>query len=385
MQKRRKAGRSKRGNMIAITVLCIALVLFACIVLFGFYMLLTEQQRSQGVMDQVALGLAKKMNDGDRIGGLNNLLTLNRELVAGSRQVEMTTSTYQDLNFAEPLALQLLNEARSSADNLEKYRQQQIKETKQNIRFEVDRYNLNRQNLAHFNLPWWQSFEPQIHAAFVGNVDDTESNVQHNDFYRPLNDFDDYQRFVQAKSNLFHGNINAKLPSSDGDLDYNLAALAAPVENTVAPGRILNGEAFKESGPVIIADKTVEAKIKQVPTAVEVLATMQVSSGDNKSQMKIASIAACPGAQPLPPYPQELTDYWAWAPDGTNDMGAPYTLPTHHKKHNKKKGGGSGGTGGHMAKNSPKRHENVMQHMREKAAARSKSGSGSRGGGGSFH
>jgi len=359
MHKLRNPGRNKRGNMIAITVGCIALILFACIAGFAFYMLLTEQQRSQGVVDQVALSLAKKMNDGDRIGGLNNLLAMNRELVNSSRTVEQNCITYQTLNFADPLAMQLLNEARTSTTNLDGIRLQQIKDTQNNIRFDIDKYNLNRKNLAHFNLPWWQSFEPEIHGANVGYVEDTVSNVLHNDYFRPLLDWDDYEKFVQTKSDLFMGNVNAKLPSADNDLDFKITALAAPVETTVAPGRLLNPEAFKQTGQVIIKDKTVNTKVDQIPTAIQLTGSMQVSSGDNKQLMKIASIAACPGAEPLPPYPPELTGYWAWAPDGTYDLGPPVGsgMPPRSKIHNRHKGG-KGGKGHHEGKKGAFFHQN---------------------------
>lgn len=292
--------------MLTMTVLCVCILLGTCIVGFAFYMLLTEQQRGQSVTDRVSLQLSKDMNDVDRIGQLNNLLGLNRELVFSSRLVSNATVNSRDLSFCTPLAQQLLDEARASSVDLDRARVQQIETVKNLIKFQTDQYNVNTRSAAHFHLPWWQSYEPQIYEVSIGSIANTTSNVIHNNFFQDLNDNDDQQRFVHPKSGLYLGNINAKLPAPDNDLDFYMASLPAPVEDTVAPARVVNPEVFQKSVDVIKDGKFANFPVHQIPSAIYVAAKMKVASDANKDEVKIASVSACSGASPVPPGPDEF-------------------------------------------------------------------------------
>jgi hypothetical protein len=293
--------RDQHGSMLTMTIFCIVIILVVCVIGFSFYLLLTQQERQQTVADNIALSLAKTINEGDRIGQMNNLVTLNRELVYNSRQISGAT-TSSDLYFCSPLAQQLLYEARSSADDIEKERENQIEIAKAALHYQVDNYNVNTKNAPQLHLPWWQSYDPQIYKVNLGSIAGVTSNVVHNDVFQPLTDYDTLQRhYVQKKSNLYFGNISAKLPEPDTDLDFKLTSLPAPVETTVAPARLANGEMFTPAGTIFAEGKYVPANFDQIPTAVQVLATMKVSSANNKSELLVSSVAACNGdLHPIP-------------------------------------------------------------------------------------
>jgi hypothetical protein len=288
--------------MLSMTVLCVVILLFICVVAFSFYLLVTQQERQQTVADNIALSLAKTINEGDRIGQMNNLVTLNRELVYNSRQISAATMS-SDLYFCSPLAQQLLNEARSSADDVDKERQQQIEVAKAALHYQIDNYNVNTKNQPQLHLPWWQSYDPQILQVNLGSIAGVTSNVVHNDVFQPLTDYDLIDRkYVQKSSHLYFGNICAKLPEPDSDLNFKLTSLPAPVETTVAPARLANGQVFSSAGTVFANGKFVpETKFDQIPSAVQVLATMKVASNNNKGELLVSSVAACNGAlHPIP-------------------------------------------------------------------------------------
>ncbi|HEY9778416.1 MAG TPA: hypothetical protein V6C81_31935 [Planktothrix sp.] len=290
--------------MLSMTVLCVGLLLFACIIGFAFYMLLSEQQRAQTKTDELALDIAKTMNESDKIGELNNLEELNRELVYTSRLVSNATQA-RDLYFCSPLAQQLLDEARSSSQDIEKARVDQIELTRKSIRYAVDNYNLHTRTGAVLMLPWWQSYDPQISAVSVGYIDGVASNVLHNDVWPDLNDWDKErnarQVYVQKKSNLYLGNINAKLPDQDNDVPFNFASLPAPVDTTIAPPRLANPEVFKPTGDIFADGKYPSTKILQIPSAVKVTAVMEVNGASHRENVQVSSVAAANGAIPMPP------------------------------------------------------------------------------------
>ncbi len=292
--------------MLSMTILCVSLLLLFCIVGFAFYMLLTEQQRGQGVTDRVALSIAKAINEGDRIGELGNLIALNRELVYTSRNVANYTCNNRDMVFATPLASLLLDEARSSTTDLDKARLLQIQMIKATIKYQVNNYNVNTKVAAHFLLPWWSSYEPQIYQVTCGTILNTSSNVLHNNFFPDLNDEDTRNRYIQPKSNLYNGTIDARLPAPDSDLSFKLTSLSAPVDQTIAPARLVNPEMFKPMANVYENGKYVDTPMPQIPTAIQVFAKMKVASNSNKQDMIVGSVAACNGAVPLPATNEEL-------------------------------------------------------------------------------
>jgi hypothetical protein len=296
-----KINSRRRGSMLSMTILCVGLVLFVCIVGFAFYMLLSEQQREQTAADNVALSIAKTMNEGDKIGELNNLVELNRELVYTSRLVSDATMS-RDLYFCSPLAQQLLDEARSSNSDIDKARQDQIAQLRKTIRYTVDNYNLHTRSGAALMLPWWQSYDPQVVQVTCGYIDGVSSNVLHNDVFPDLNDWDKDHRevYVQKKSNLYLGNINAKLPDQDNDVPFNLCSLPAPVETTIAPARLCNPEVFKPTGDIFADSKYPSTKILQIPCAVQVKAVMEVNGASNRGKVLVGSVAAANGAIPMP-------------------------------------------------------------------------------------
>jgi hypothetical protein len=295
----RANNRSNRGSMFTMTLLCIGLLLVACMVGFALYLFLSEQKRGQTEADKVALDIAKSMNEGDRIGQMNNLVVRCRELVYTSRMMEGTTENSY-LYFCQPLAQQLLDEATSSALQVDKERVNQIGLMQKNIRNTVDKYNLETNSKATFRLPWWQSYALQVFQVNGGCLKDVQSNVEHTEIYDDLNDLDKRAKYFQPGSNLYMGNINARLPAPDSSLDFKIASIPAPVDKMVAPARLANPEVFKFGNDFFENGKFVKQSFDQIPSAVQVLGSMDVEVRNNKERVQIGSTALSNGATPLP-------------------------------------------------------------------------------------
>jgi len=283
--------------MLSMTVMCVALVLMACMVGFAFYMLLTEQKHGQSQTDQLALGIAKTLNEQDRIGDVNQLIVRNRELVYTSRMM-MSTCDNSFLAFASPLASQLLNEAVTSNVQIDKERRNQMGLMKKHIADVVDQYNTHQGTAAHLSLPWWKSYEMQVVQINCGSINDVQSNVLHSEIYDDLTDIDKRKRYFQPKSNLYMGNINAKLENPDTGIDFKIASLPAAVEKAIAPPRLTNPEAFKFANQVVDDGKLVNQSFDQIPSAVQVLGHMDVTMRNDRNTVQVGSTAICNGAEP---------------------------------------------------------------------------------------
>lgn len=283
--------------MLSMTLLSIGLAMAACIIGFCMYMLLTEQKHGQGETDRVALDIAKRLNDHDRIGDLNQLIVRNRELVYTSRMMQ-TTCDSGYMAFASPLAAQLLNEAVTSNIQLDKERRGQMGLMKKGISDLIDQYNLEHNEKTRMFLPWWTAYETHIVQVNCGSIKDVQSNVAHTEIYDDLIDLDMRAKYFQPKSNLYMGNINAKLPNPDNMVDFKVSSLPAAVERNVSPPRLTNPEAFKFGNQVIDDGKLVNMSFDQVPSAVQVLGHMDISMKGDMQTVQVGSVAVSNGAQP---------------------------------------------------------------------------------------
>lgn len=290
--------RRRSGSMLTMTVLCVGIMLAVCMIGFAFYLLLSEQKRGQTEADKLALDIAKRMNEGDRVGQINNLVVRNRELVYASRQIEQVTQA-KYLYFAAPLAQQLLDEATNSSVAIDKERRNQIGMMQNIVRDTVEKYNMHTQNTTTFTLPWWQTYALHVTNVSGGSLKDVQSNVLHTEIYDDLTEFDQRSKFIQKASNLYMGNINAKLPTPDNSMDFKITSLPAPVEKAIAPARLANPEVFKFGNLFFENGKFVKQSFDQIPTAVRVQGDMNVKMRDQDQTVQIGSTALTNGAVPM--------------------------------------------------------------------------------------
>lgn len=287
--------------MLTMTALVVGLLLTACIIGFGFYLLLAQQKKGQGQADSLSLALAENLNKGDKVGQMNNVVARCRELVYVSRQNADTAASDRNAVLI-PLANQLLDEARSSAQLVEAERKNQIAYILKQTRSSVDDYSVHTHVDSTFTLPWFKTYDPEVKDVYLGYIDKVQSNVTNTEVIPDLRVFDEQQKYFEKGSSLYKGNIDAKLPSPDGDLTFKLSSLPANVENSVAPPRLTNPEVFVNLGPVFEDGKySKQRPPDQIPSAIQLIERMQVSmkqGGDQKVQ--IGSTATANGGQPVP-------------------------------------------------------------------------------------
>jgi hypothetical protein len=285
--------------MLSMVALLLGLICFGCLVSFGFYMLLAQQKSGQSGTDQYALTTANTMNAGDRIGQMNNVIERCRELVYISR-VNNEKAQIPLNALYKALSAQLLDEARENAKLVEEERKNQIRLCVKNLQTTVIATKKVAPTGKRLSLPWFESAYPQIEEVRVGYIKGVQSNVENLLVIPDLREFDLEKKYIQKGSNLYLGNINAKLPGPDDDLDFKLSSLPADVKKTISPSRLTATDVFVPTGTIFAEDKPLPTKLDQLPAAIQLQEQMDVSNRTAESNLKLTSTATASGASPCP-------------------------------------------------------------------------------------
>jgi hypothetical protein len=235
--------RSVTGNMMLLSLLGFGLLLIFITIGTSFSMLLFVQNQVQRLADQVALTGACQLNDGNRLGQMNDLIGRSRQLVYASRQnTYFASKSSIDL---QQLAGQLLDEDRQNALDLESERQR-LQKLSIAEATKVIRDTFTQQcGLYTMVLPWLVVRPPVITGINFGDINNIDSNVAGQFGIEDLASFDTSKKFISKATKLYVSNIDAKLPDDDNDLHFYLSSLAAPVGDNIAPARLALTSIFR--------------------------------------------------------------------------------------------------------------------------------------------
>lgn len=282
--KYRKTVKRNKGSIIFLTCIIFAMIALLLVVAYSFSGLYFVRNRLQSSANEIALAGAKKLNEKDRLGQMNNAIALCRQLVYSSRQdYEKTKNEFKELEtFAEPL----LKESRESADTLESERKVLTDLAKrESLEAMQEQFDSIKASYA-MTLPWLQISSPQMISPQFGKIDGLESNVEELTQIKALATDDRNQNNVDVTSNaaagaqpgggpgagglnLYKGEKNHKLSGSDNDLSFKMSSLPAPVKGVISPTRILLTSTFKNSSP----------SSEYAPPAAQVLLRLKVETG----------------------------------------------------------------------------------------------------------
>jgi hypothetical protein len=294
-----RRGIRRRGSMLSMVALVGGIVLFTCVIGFAGYMLLAQQKRGQTDTDEIAINAAKMLNGDDRIGQMNNVVERCRELVYVSR-VNKNLAENLNTQLYAPLANQLLEESRANAALVEAERANQLNITTKAIQSYVQQHNLNQKTGSRLTLPWFQTNYPEVSDVYFGSIKGVQCNVENLQVIPSLRDYDLSQNYIQGGSNLYVGNINAKLPPPDSDLPFYLSSLPADVANSIAPVRLANPDVFDLSTVVIRSQQPTMERAIHLPGALQLIEGMNVTGGENKATVRLSSTATADGGMPAP-------------------------------------------------------------------------------------
>lgn len=291
----------------------------------GVMLVLFSQQKGRQSADEMALTLAQVLNRDDRQGQMNNLVERSRELVYSSRTAydECVSNEFHNM---EPLMRDLLQESRTGAQAVEKTREQLSEVVVADLQRAKKDFDEKLKQANSFNLSWIKTSVPVVKQLEVGSIEKVNSNVVASPGFPELKAIDAKNGICDPKTGIYSGNVNAKLPGADGDLDFKLSSLAAPVGTSISAARLTDGSVFKQSkilpltesggggspsdsgSPGANTQQSVEEKRKaqrvdQIPSAVRVKLSVSVAAGNNsplKDNIGVTTSATAGGAMPAP-------------------------------------------------------------------------------------
>lgn len=268
---RKRKRRLASGNLLVLSSVSFSVVAVAMIMGYSFASLFFVNNRLQSSADEIALAGAKKLNDKDRIGQMNNMIARCRQLVYSSRKdLDDTVKIFPDLkDFAQPL----LDEARDSAVLLEGERTHLSKLATAEARQAIQQRFIDIKPTYPMVLPWLKIGTPRLDNVTFGRIEDVESNAEQHRAFKDLDDGDDrlgYVSNVNGKGlKLYKSDLPAglRLETVDSDLMFQLSSLPAPVDGIIAPARVL------------LPSKRKDVAGTSIPCVAQVKLQLQVETG----------------------------------------------------------------------------------------------------------
>jgi len=289
------------GNLLVMTAIVgglLFLILAFGLLVSAFFF---AQKRVQQQADRMVVSIAKRLNEGDRIGQINNLVERSRELVFVSRH--NVTDANERLEHIEPLARQLLEESRAGAQMVESERSAIARSLPDDVIAEAEEQMKENARAVQVNLPFMRTFSPRLDSLELGYIDDVDSNALLPEGVGELKTYDIARDYAQKDSGLYGANVDARLAGSDSDLVYKFASLAAPVKRTISPARLTAAAVFQPLVSLYDEENKIGGASNQLPTAVRLELIAGVSSrpdGQVDKQFKVTSAATTSGAMPPP-------------------------------------------------------------------------------------
>ncbi len=298
-------GLKKRsaGATLLLIIAVAFMVLSAAVIVICFFIVLNQQRRDTSQTDAHALSFASDINGMDWVGQINHLTGFSRELVFTSRQeLQQVSKQCPQLT---PLATQLLDEARLSAIHLEADKKTLLKHIDASIKLSIRKVEAEQNRQRGLSIGWFATEPSRLESVEIGYMDGVESNVSGPVGIPTLKAFDISTKILDEHSGFYNGNINAKLPEPDNDLDFRISSLPACVKETTSPVRLASNDEFRKLLVVQAGRATDFSKCDQLPSAVQVQSTMNVSSSvggkSTAGKVKILStVAAAGGTMKLP-------------------------------------------------------------------------------------
>lgn len=247
--------------------------------------------------DGLALTLAKKLNDGDRIGQINNIVVRSRELVYLSRQSQHLADATDDRVYRALSAL-LLDDARNNARVVDKEYSTISSDIEQDSQLFIKSVTKSFDTASPVQLPWLIAKAPRIHKITLGYMKDMKSNVYANTSVACLFQSDCKQGFVDSGANLFAANREIPLPAPDDDLRFRIGSLPAPVESTVNECRLIEPSRFVSL--VTVFPQKSAGQFDFLPSAASFAQKVTVTHGKLQSDLVTGATAITTGAQPVP-------------------------------------------------------------------------------------
>jgi hypothetical protein len=249
---------TKQGSTLILSCLVAFVLALGIIFLIDMSSVYISYQTLCDSTDRAALSAAAALNEGDRAGRINHLIAQSRDLIMRNRQAVALTGA-PPFDRLRPLCAQLLEQARSGAILLEQERTALVSARLAEIKERLK--NKHSPSAEKGGQPG-----PEVLEIDIGTVQGLTSGVPSALVEGTLKDFDLKEHYIDKRTGLYLGEINAKMPDEDGDLKFKLCTLPSLAKESA----LQKGVEFKQYA-VLVKDGQSRVDIcDQMPASVVV-------------------------------------------------------------------------------------------------------------------
>lgn len=236
--------RNHRGNMLVFVTLAMCFLTMGLVIAASFSGVYFAQSRLQSSADEIALAGARKLNEFNRLGQMNDMIARSRQLLYGiDKQKEEVEGFHNDPSF-EKLTRQLDDEALESAEILDSERHKLAVVANEEARKTMNQKFDQIKGSYNIALPWLTIEAPGLVMNDTGSVSGMQSNAHELEGFPELSQ-DDKSNLIDGKpTSLYRAENDARLPIANSP-SFKFSPLPPAVGNEMAPARAVLPGSFK--------------------------------------------------------------------------------------------------------------------------------------------
>ena len=245
---KRQTRRNQKGNMLIFVTMAMSFLSVGLVMAGSFGGVFFAQSRLQSSADEIALAGARKLNEFNRLGQMNDMVARCRQLVYATNKQKTEVEGYHNDPLMEKLTRQLNDEAMQSAESLDFERRKLAVVANEDARVTMNQKFSQIKGSYQIALPWLTIEAPGLVMSDTGSVSGMQSNAHELEGFPELTQEDKRNVIDGRPSSLYRAENDARLPIADSPT-FKFSPLPPSVGNEMAPARaVLPGEFKKLTG-----------------------------------------------------------------------------------------------------------------------------------------
>lgn len=236
--------RNQKGNMLMFVTLAMSFLTLGLVMAGSFSGVFFAQSRLQSSADEIALAGARKLNEYNRLGQMNDMEARCRQLVYATNKQRVEVEGFRNNPMLEKLTRQLDDEAMQSAEILDSERHKLALVANEEARATMKQKFNQIKNSYQIALPWLTIQAPGMVLSDTGSVSGMQSNAQELQGFPELSQEDKRNLMDGKPTSLYRAENDARLPIANSP-SFKFSPLPPAVGNEMAPARAVLPGNFK--------------------------------------------------------------------------------------------------------------------------------------------
>lgn len=244
MDRMSRRQRNQKGNMLIFVTLAMCFLTVGLVIAGSYAGVFFAQSRLQSSADEIALAGARKLNEFNRLGQMNDMVARCRQLVYASNKQMVEVEGYHNNPLMEKLTRQLDDEAMESAESLDFERRKLATVANEDARATMKQKFEQIRDSYKITLPWLKIDAPGMVISDTGSVKGMQSNAHELEGFPELAQEDKGNIIDGKPTSLYRAENDARLPISNSPT-FKFSPLPPAVGNEMAPARAVLPGDFK--------------------------------------------------------------------------------------------------------------------------------------------